>query len=553
VIVAGAAPGTIRATFAGAAVTAGDPDTARRTVAGVAVPWEVPGVVSTGQTVIFHRGALDAAARPVLLRDHDLTRPIGTVVDARDDGQRMHAVGKVSAVPDGDHALVLAADGALPMFSVGADPTSFDVDDDGVVHVYAADWRELSLLSLGAYTAARVSTVTASQERPTMEPDQLTLDPADVDDAAPPIEATDVPDPDDDDPDDPTVTPITAAARPVPITAGARHPSRGRAQPSPYAGLTLRALAAQISAGQHDPRAARFAAAALRAQGPLAGGGIQAALLDVTLDGTVNIGGAYRPGYQAELVEIVGWGTPLIDALRQGDLQRGDYPTKSFNQWLQTPIVGLQTNEKDPIASGPVQIGPASCDVMTWAGGNDISQQTLDLGSPSFVEDYIRAAAGDYAKKSDTYAVSALLTAATPVTTLTTDTFIQIIQKLMGALNPATAPGGSYFLAMSNDVGVGLIGVPRDEGPAFWDGSVSFGSFTPTVNAGGLQAFVDPNLPARTYLLGYRNGATWYDLPGTPFNLRAVNVAQLGLDIAVYGYGACGIQYPGAFAKTTQP
>jgi hypothetical protein len=123
----------------------------------------------------------------------------------------------------------------------------------------------------------------------------------------------------------------------------------------------------------------------------------------------------------------------------------------------------------------------------------------------------------------------------------------------VGALKRAPSPPGGLFLAMSYDQGVGLIGVPRDEGPAFWDGNVSFGSFTPTVNVGGLSAFVDPNLPARTYLLGQRQGATWYDLPGTPFNLRAVNVGLLGLDIAVYGYGALGVQYPGAFTKTTVP
>jgi hypothetical protein len=75
----------------------------------------------------------------------------------------------------------------------------------------------------------------------------------------------------------------------------------------------------------------------------------------------------------------------------------------------------------------------------------------------------------------------------------------------------------------------------------------------PSVTMGGLAVQVDPNMPARTALLMLRNAATWYDLPGTPFSLRAVNVGQLGLDIAVYGYGALGVQYPGALAKTTVP
>jgi len=170
------------------------------------------------------------------------------------------------------------------------------------------------------------------------------------------------------------------------------------------------------------------------------------------------------------------------------------------------------------------------------------------------VEDYIRAAGQDYAKQADTYAVTALLAAANDVATVVGDSFVQVLGKLIGGLSPATTPPGGLFCAVSHDVGVGLIGVPRDEGPAFWDGHVNFGRMTPEVTTdAGLSVFVDPNLPARTYLAGHRQGATWYDLPGTPFNLRAVNVGLLGLDIAVYGYGALGIQYPDAFTKTQQP
>ena len=120
-------------------------------------------------------------------------------------------------------------------------------------------------------------------------------------------------------------------------------------------------------------------------------------------------------------------------------------------------------------------------------------------------------------------------------------------------MNPTAVPQGGLFLVVSYDVGVGLIGVQQNDGPAFWDGSVSFGSFQPSAQMSGMTVIVDVNMPARTYLLGQRNAATWYDLPGTPFSLRAVNVGHLGLDIAVYGYGALGVQYPLALVKTTTP
>lgn len=546
----------ITATWPGSAIAAAGADTGRRRVSGIAVPWNVPGRVQSGEIVIFHPGSLDAAARPTALRDHDRTRVIGRVADATDTGRQLEAAIAVSRVALGDDSLVLAGDGAL-MFSVGADPTQYDYDAAGRLHVYAAEWQELSLLPLGAYPGAVVTSVAAAlpePERPTMPPitadAELELEPT----------ATDTPDPDEPtlpDPDAPPADPdapadVETRARPVPVSAGR---SAGRRAPArPYENVTLAHVARLVQGVRGgDRRSADLLGSVLAAQGAAARG-IEAALADITMVGADNIGAAYRPAYQAELVDIIAWGTPTIDVLRQGDLQRGDYPNKTFNTWAKKPEVALQVAEKDPIHSVPVSIVPASTPVQTWAGGNDISQQTLDLGSPSFVEDYIRAAGTDYALKSDTYAVTTLLAAALAVPTVFGDSFVTVIGKLIGALSPATTPPGGLFCAVAYDVGVGLIGVTRDEGPAFWDGHVNFGRMTPELtNDAGLTVYVDPTLPARTYLAGHRDGATWYDLPGTPFNLRAVNVGLLGLDIAVYGYGALGIQYPGAFTKTTVP
>ena len=96
-----------------------------RTIAGVAVPWDVVGTVSSGQQVRFLPGSLDVTARPPALRDHDPTRPFGRVVDAVDDGTGLRATVRASAVPAGDEALILAADGVTAMFSVGVEPTDY--------------------------------------------------------------------------------------------------------------------------------------------------------------------------------------------------------------------------------------------------------------------------------------------------------------------------------------------------------------------------------------------------------------------------------------------
>jgi hypothetical protein len=531
-------------------VEAASADTGRRRVEGVAVPWGVEGRVASGELVRFHPGSLDAGARPVALRDHDRTRTIGRVVDAGDDGRQMRAALRVAATPLGDESLVLAGDGAL-MFSVGADPTEFSYDARGVLDVFAADWHELSLLPIGAYPGAVVTHVAASH--PEGDPMNPLLTDTPPDDPEAPQLPEDPDNPDDAEaPEDPDE--VETRATPVPIAA-ARGARRGNSpRRGPYDGYTLRDVARVITAARGGaPDDVVRLSRVLAAQGP-AVRGVEAALLDVTLVGADNIASAYRPAYQAELVDIISWGTPLIDTLRQGDLQRGDYPTKSFNSWAKTPEVRLQAAEKDPIHSVAVSIVPASTPVQTWAGGNDISQQTVDLGSPSFVEDYIRAAGADYALQAETYAATTLLAAALDVPAIAGAAFLDVVAGLIGALNPATTPPGGLFCAVAYDVGVGLIGLTRDQGPAFWDGHVNFGRMTPEVTTdAGLTVFVDPVLAPGTYLAGHKDGATWYDLPGTPFNLRAANVGLLGLDVAVYGYGALGIQYPGAFTKTVVP
>jgi HK97 family phage prohead protease len=543
----------IVATFPGSGlVCAADGVPGSRTIAGTAVPWNTPGRVSSGETVVFHPGSLDASARPVALRDHDRGRPIGVVADARDSGAGLDATVRVSATRDGDDALVLANDGALPMFSVGAEPIDYRYDADGTLHVHAAEWQELSLLTFGAYSGARVSTVTATTPGGSVDPATLTDTPDD-----PTVDPDAVPDDDDDDTEpNEDIEPDVQTRLPglVPVTAGRVTATRTRPARHPYAGVGIRELAGFIAAGAQsgDPRVMRQLNAIMTSPGARAPS-LQAALDDVTMVGTGNVGGAYRPTYQAELIDIVSHGAPLVELLRQGDLQRGDYPNVTFNQWTATPQVALQTAEKTEINSAPVSIGPTSVPVQTWATGNDLSQQLLDFGSPSFVEDYIRAAGVDYAEVIQLYAATALWTVATNVPTVVGDDIVTVVGKLIGALNPAAVPAGGMFLGVSWDAWAGAIGMKSDDGPAFWSGTVSFGSILPTANMGGLTVVYVPGLPAKSYLLGLRNAATWYDLPGTPFSLRAINVGLLGLDVAVYGYGACGIQYPAALVKTTVP
>jgi hypothetical protein len=523
----------IRATFDQPGITATTAPDGSRTVTGVAVPYGIPGTVSDGRTVVFEPGALDPTSRPLLLRDHDRARPLGRVTDVVDRGDRVDATARVSRTRDGDEALVLAADDVLGAFSVGAEPVDYWTDDDGTLHVVAADWHELSLLTFGAYPTARVTAVTATQGDPMSDEPTLPVEDDPDDEPNPDIE-----------PDEPGNV-VALVPEVVPVSAAARHPA-ARRQANPGDAVTLRSIGRVFADARAGNRRARQ-----ELQATLSRFTVEAALADVTMVGANNVGGMYRPSYQPEIVEIVDHGAPMTTVIRQGDLQRGDFPNKTFLRWSATPTVALQAAEKADINSTPVGLTPVSVPVQSWATGNDVSQQTLDFGPPSFVEEYVRAASASYSHVIDTYAITALLAAATDVPTALADSFIDVVAALFGALNPANVPAGRMFLAVPWATAASLIGITALNGPAYWSMSIDLGNFVPDTSVAGLLTIVDPNMPAGTYLLGLTTAATWYDTPGVPFTLQAVNVGQLGLDLAVYGYGALGVQYPGALVKTT--
>jgi hypothetical protein len=167
------------------------------------------------------------------------------------------------------------------------------------------------------------------------------------------------------------------------------------------------------------------------------------------------------------------------------------------------------------------------------------------------MEAYFRGAAEIYARLTDLYVVNNILTHAVAVTPAAS--FLASLQAIIASFDPTLAPGGQLFVGMSWDVAAVMIGVTEANGPAFWSGSINFGSLPATATADGLNLYVDRQLPVKTVIAGFRNAATWYEDPASPAEIRVVDVSLLGIDAGVYGYGALGFNFPAAnsFRKIT--
>lgn len=488
----------ITASFA-AVITAEENAAETRTIRGLAVPWNMVGTVSDGQRVKFLPGSLDAASRPTVRLGHD-GPPIGISSSAANDTGMASTV-KVSRTRDGDDALTLAADGVLSMFSVGANPTDFSFDDDGVMVVAHADWHHLALLDRGAFSDAVVTDVAASA--PQGDTMTMTTD-------APPAEVAAAPET-----PRPTVVPITSAAPASPP-------------------LTLQRIASIVASANRGEISTEAAKAT-----------IAAALAPVT---STNVGAIVQPVFRSEITGLIDHGTPLFNVLGGATLPAAGMSIE-WPQWTAFPTTGVQATEKTAITSTAVTMAMKTSPVITIAGGNDLSLQAVERSSPSFLEAYLRAASVDWARKAEAY-VLGILTPLADVVPPGAD-FLENVQLLLGSLDPAATPAGPLFVAMSFDVGVSMIGVKSVDGPAFWDGSINFGSMAPDANVGGLRLVVDPNLPAKTMLAGSTQAATVYKSAGAPADIRVVDVSLLGLDVGVYGFLAVTVEYPGALSIMT--
>ena len=140
------------------AAPAGQPG--RRTISGIAAPYNVDANASTGW-VRFMPGSLPTEGpAPKLIRDHDLSEPIGIVTARVATDEAVMFEAKISRTAAGDEALTLAEDGVLDAVSVGVQVLDYEYDGDVLV-VKSADWQELSLVPFGAFPEAKVLEVAA--------------------------------------------------------------------------------------------------------------------------------------------------------------------------------------------------------------------------------------------------------------------------------------------------------------------------------------------------------------------------------------------------------
>lgn len=142
---------------------AGDEESPR-TITGIAVPWDTPATVSSGEKVAFKRGAFDVNAKaPKLLEGHDMTQLRGVVTELVEAEEGLLFTAKFAKTRASDEAIELVKAGAYDSVSVGAVPVKYKYDKAGTMVVSEANLVEISLVAQPAFKDAVITEIAASE------------------------------------------------------------------------------------------------------------------------------------------------------------------------------------------------------------------------------------------------------------------------------------------------------------------------------------------------------------------------------------------------------
>jgi len=147
-------------------------DDAPKTITGIAVPWfPVSATVMDGTKVSFSRGAFDLNMKaPKLLENHDMSALRGIVSSLADMPEGLGFTATFAKTGAAADAIELVKAGAYDSVSVGAVPTKFKYDKNGVMVVSKADLIEISLTAQPAFKDAVITEIAASEPEDATEP-----------------------------------------------------------------------------------------------------------------------------------------------------------------------------------------------------------------------------------------------------------------------------------------------------------------------------------------------------------------------------------------------
>lgn len=489
-----------------------------RSITGVCLVFGVVGNSSAGKTR-FEVGSLrlpDDMSRVKLLFDHDASDPLGYLTQADVGLDKFTGSFTIADGARGDLALTQAADKRRDGLSVGCQIDDWAFDGDVVV-IKAATLSEVSLVSIPAFSDARITEVRASRKDDQIVDRQMIVTCSDPDQAPKPVESEQTVEKTEKVEQTETIEQTETLGS---VTAAAPVYTAGRS-----GGLDLRGLTAATMSHLRSGKPASM---------------LTAALSDIVPAGHPNLGPS-KPTYVGELWEAATTPRPLMEAI--GTTRLTSLKMSGF-RWVQRPEVERYSGNKADIPSGPITRQVAEVAAQRFAGGWDIDRVFVDLpGGEDFLSDVFRLAVDDYRLKSEEYVAERILAEATVVPT---EDAVGVTTALANLGQRFAGLGATLsFIQMSPDRWMQFVEMNSSSAPWWLQrlGNVNLGS--QGGEAGGISFRVNASLPTSTILAGDKRAVKIGEID-PPIKVQALDIPRGGVDLGVFGYVAAMVTDPRA-------
>lgn len=495
-----------------------DHDTRR--IRGILVPWnELSKVSSTKNAPLkFEPGAIRIPRDVTVVglnKQHDRYDPIGRAAKLEVVEQGLYSEFDIADTDEGD--AWLADHGDLVRLS----PELRDITRDADGTNATATLTGAGLVSQGAFASAGLFAVDEDDTPETPDPESETDEPTGTPEEKPEEPAEE---------EENEVAEMAATvpgALPTPASAPAKKPE-----------LTRRGLFAMIdkvAAGQ----ATREEVQTVRANIEAASGLF--ALDDITYNAAGDIAPLLPPQWLGEVEDGTSYEqtfAPLFGSKTLTSLYMKGW------KWTTKPVGGTWAGNKTAIPSNPAAFEEVTESAIRWAMGNDIAREHRDFRTPGFFEAYDRAAREDFDRWLDeTVVLADAIAAATDIeaddpTGLTIGAgWSALIDGATEIVAAGLQPTGAV---VETSLWKAMLKVPNSDVLGYLAGAIG-------LSRGDLAGFTfkPSNLITTGHILVVSRGAAdVYTLPGSPIRAEALNIANGGIDVGMFGYGGFFVNNP---------
>jgi HK97 family phage major capsid protein len=490
-----------------------------RTIRGLVVPFGKSGNTSAGP-VRFEFGAFgDIDPSQIILNaEHDRTRPLGRGIG---DSLEVTPAGismafKIAPTNAGNDALVEAAEGLRPAFSIEAKVNEYSIEK-GVMVVASANLEAVAHVTNPAFKDAQILDVAATEETPETTEAEITAEeePQEIT-----VEETTAPVA-----DEVTAAAVVHAAAPVAYTKP-RSPINSQA--------TYLEHSVKAKLGSHD--SAQYVMAA---------------------DDSFATNPAFTPvQYVNTVIDNSIGSRPAIDAIGSRAITASGMVIS--HPKITTSGTVADTNEGAAPSETGIVSSYVNLDVNKFAGMQRYSVELLERSSPDFFQAMVDNMTRAYNKATDAAVIAALTAGGTQATAVaaTSAGIISYVSTEAPAAYLATGELPSAYIAGTSQWSL-LMGATDTTGRPIYN------AYNPQNNGGvagpqslrgnvlGLDLYVDPNAVATTIdesaFIVTPNAVAIYE---SPILRMSTNVVTSGeIETALYGYLAVGVLTAGGVRR----